>query len=76
MYSEGPTITKAGDNWLIYYDSYRLKKFGAARTADFKTFTNITDSVSVPIGHKHGTIFMVSEKTLKQLKLASASIQN
>jgi len=73
MYSEGPTMTKAGNNWLIYYDSYRLKRFGCMRTTDFKTFTNISDSVSVPVGHKHGTIFKVSEKTLKQLKLAAST---
>ena len=73
MYSEGPTVTKAGNNWLIYYDSYRLKKFGAMRTTDFKTFTDIGDSVSVPQGHKHGTIFKVSKKELKTvLKAANA----
>ena len=76
LYSEGPTITKAGNNWLIYYDSYRLKKFGCMRTTDFKTFTDIADSVSVPQGHKHGTIFKVSEKTLNQLKLAAATPVN
>jgi beta-xylosidase len=76
MYSEGPTITKAGNDWLIYYDSYRLKKFGCVRTTDFKTFTNITDSVSVPQGHKHGTIFMVSEKVLKKIKNASKIGEN
>jgi hypothetical protein len=71
MYSEGPTITKAGNNWLIYYDSYRLKRYGAVRTTDFKTFTNIADSVQVPEGHKHGTIFKVTKKTLAQLKQAA-----
>lgn len=67
MYSEGPTVTKAGNNWLIYYDSYRLNKFGAVKTTDFKTFINITDSVSVPKLHKHGTIFKVDKRTLKGL---------
>ena len=76
LYSEGPTITKTGNNWLIYYDSYRLKKFGCMRTTNFKTFTDIADSVSVPQGHKHGTIFKVSEKTLNQLKLAAAKPVN
>lgn len=76
MYSEGPTMTKAGDDWLIYYDSYRKKKFGAMRTSDFKTFVNISDDVSVPEGHKHGTIFKVTEKTLKKLKLAAKSQVN
>lgn len=67
MYSEGPTVTKAGNNWLIYYDSYRLKRYGAMRTMDFKTFTDISDSVKVPEGHKHGTIFKVTKKQLNLL---------
>jgi hypothetical protein len=71
MYSEGPTMTKVGNNWLIYYDSYRKKKFGAVRTGDFKIFANISDEISVPEGHKHGTIFKVDEKMLRKLKLAA-----
>ncbi|MDB4919560.1 MAG: hypothetical protein JWQ54_1543 [Mucilaginibacter sp.] len=71
MYSEGPTVTKAGNNWLIYYDSYRLKRFGAMSTTDFKTFTNIAYEVKVPEGHKHGTIFKVNKKTLEKLKQAA-----
>jgi sucrose-6-phosphate hydrolase SacC (GH32 family) len=75
MYSEGPTITKAGKDWLIYYDSYRLKKFGAMRTTDFKTFINVADSVQVPEGHKHGTIFKVTKKTLEHV-IQAAKISN
>lgn len=74
MYSEGPTVTKAGKNWLIYYDSYRLKKFGAMTTTDFKTFTDISDSIKVPSGHKHGTIFKVTKQTLKRLMDAAKPI--
>lgn len=68
MYSEGPTGIKAGDKWLIYYDSYRLKRYGAMATTDFKTFTDVSNQVSVPEGHKHGTIFKVSKKELNYLK--------
>lgn len=67
MYSEGPTMTKAGNNWLIYYDSYRLKRYGAMSTTDFKTFTDLADSVKVPVGHKHGTILKVTKKVLNNL---------
>ncbi|WP_158827508.1 glycoside hydrolase family 43 protein [Mucilaginibacter lacusdianchii] len=68
LYSEGPNATKAGDKWLIYYDSYRLKRYGAMATFDFKTFTDVSGQVSVPEGHKHGTIFKVSRKTLNNIK--------
>lgn len=70
-YTEGPTVAKAGDKYLIYYDAYREKIFGAQSTIDFKTFTNITKQVYVPAGHKHGTIFKTTKKVLKQLKRAS-----
>lgn len=36
-------------------------------TKDFMTFTNINDKISVPKGHKHGTIFTVNKKTWKNL---------
>ena len=69
-FTEGPTVAEVGKNWIIYYDMYRDKKYGAMRTADFKSFTDITDRVSVPKGHKHGTIVMIDRKTLKRLKNA------
>jgi hypothetical protein len=37
------------------------------KTTDFKTFTDYTRQVSVPAGHKHGTVFKVSKKTLNAL---------
>jgi hypothetical protein len=37
------------------------------KTKDFKSFTDITKEVSLPQGHKHGTIFQVSKKDLKDL---------
>ena len=67
-FTEGPSVAKLPHNqWLIYYDAYREKKYGAAKTSDFKTFTDVSAKVSVPTGHKHGTIFVVPRKTLKNL---------
>jgi hypothetical protein len=65
--SEGPCCMKVGDRWLIYFDVYRQHRYGAVSTTDFKTFTPIDDSISVPAGHKHGTIFKVKESVLKKL---------
>jgi hypothetical protein len=64
-FTEGPTVCRVENNWLIYYDAYRDKKYGASATTDFKTFTNISDKITVPEGHKHGTIFKVREEILK-----------
>jgi hypothetical protein len=66
-FTEGPTVVKVKDDWLIYYDAYRRKIYGASSTKDFIHFNNITDQVSVPQGHKHGTIVPVNKKIVKQL---------
>lgn len=67
-FTEGPTVVNTGRDWLIYYDAYRQKKYDAMRTKDFIHFEDISDSVSVPAGHKHGTIFIADKKILKGLK--------
>ncbi len=66
--SEGPTVAKVGDKYLIYYDSYGDSKYGAARTSNFKTFEDVSSLISLPKGHKHGTIFMVDKKVVENLK--------
>lgn len=66
-FTEGPTVAKVGDDYLIYYDQYREKIYGARRTKDFVTFTDATGDVHLPQGHKHGTIFTVKKGVLKNL---------
>ena len=67
-YSEGACAIRVGEEWLIYYDVYRENRYGAVSTCDFKSFTPIDDQISVPDGHKHGTIVRVSESVLLRLK--------
>lgn len=73
-YSEGPTWAKVDGGWLIYYDAYRQYRFGAHFTSDFKTFTDVSDQISVPKDHKHGTIFMITESQLNVLKEGAQKI--
>ncbi len=72
-FTEGPAVVKIQGSWLIYYDAYRAKKYGAVKTNDFKNFTDISDEIHVPEGHKHGTIFKVKERILKNLIADSQS---
>lgn len=71
-YSEGACAVQVGDEWLIYFDVYRQARFGAVSTKDFKTFTPIDDLISLPAGHKHGTIIKVKESVLEALKAEEA----
>lgn len=67
MYTEGPTVAKVDNNYLIYFDSYRDKKYGAVKTQDFKTFSDISSEISLPEGHKHGTIIKVKRKVIDKI---------
>jgi len=66
-YCEGPTVEKVNDNYLIYFDEYKKFSFGAVKTKDFIHFSTISKEVSVPKGHKHGTIFKVPASVVKNL---------
>lgn len=66
-FTEGPCALKLGDDWLIYFDAYRDKRYEAMKTRDFKTFTDITSEVSFPEGHKHGTALTVPREILEGL---------
>ena len=72
-FTEGPCALKVGGDWLIYFDAYREKFYGALRTRDFKTFTNISKEVTFPEGHKHGTAIKVPENILEGLLRDSAN---
>ena len=73
-FTEGPCALKIGGDWLIYFDAYRKKIYGAVWTRDFKHFTDSTDAVSFPAGHKHGTAIRVPREILDGL--LSAHHQN
>ena len=62
--SEGPTVVKVGKNWLLYYDNYGSKNYKALSTSDFVHFEDVSSKISLPEGHKHGTITTISEEVL------------
>jgi hypothetical protein len=65
--TEGPAVVKVGDDYLIYYDSYGDKSYKAVKTIDFVEFADVSDQISLPEGHKHGTIVKVKQKLVDQL---------
>ena len=66
-WAEGPTTLKIGQEWRVYFDRYMDHHYGAISSTDLKSWTDITDKISLPVGIRHGTIFQVSEKELNAL---------
>lgn len=67
-FTEGPTVLHRRGWWIIYFDAYQDRRYGAVRTRDFKTFEDISARARIPEGHKHGTIIEVHRRYLKTLQ--------
>jgi len=67
-FTEGPSVLRLGNEWIVYFDMYQKKQYGAVKTHDFKTWTDVTNLVSFPAGHKHGTVFVAPISVLNGLK--------
>ena len=65
--TEGPTVIQQDGKYIIYYDHYGNKSFGAVETENFKDFKEIDKKIDLPEGHKHGTITKISRKILEGL---------
>jgi hypothetical protein len=76
QFTEGPAVLRTGHEWLIYFDAYRDKTYGAVRTSDFRNFEDVSDEINLPEGHKHGTIFRADEKILNGLKQRSTELMD
>jgi hypothetical protein len=69
-FTEGPSVMRIGDDWIIYFDVYREERYGAVRTRDFKSFSDVTQQMMFPAGHKHGTVLRVDRKVVDKLLTA------
>src|SRR5215468_9658876 len=67
---EGPTAARVNKEWIVYFDMYRDKRYGAVKSADLKNWETITDKLSMPAGARHGTVFTVSDEVLAHLLVA------
>ena len=64
---EGPTALKVGDSWIVYYDEYTRKRYGAIRSQDFRSWDVISEAVRFPEGTRHGTAFAVEPSIIEAL---------
>jgi hypothetical protein len=68
-WAEGPTVVKLGENWVVYFDKYREKKYGAVTSTDLKNWKELPDGAfSLPGGIRHGSILAVPEKLADKLR--------
>ena len=66
-WAEGPTAIEINKEWIVYFDKYTQKKYGAVKQTS-KGWEDISDQVSFPAGTRHGTVLKVSSEEINALK--------
>jgi Glycosyl hydrolases family 43 len=66
-WAEGPTVVKLGGRWVVYFDKYRDKRYGAVASRDLKSWEDISSQLQFPAGARHGTVLKVSRGVLTRL---------
>lgn len=65
---EGPTILRMGKDWIVYYDEYTRKRYGAIRSSDLRRWSVISDRITFPSGTRHGTAFETEAPVIRRLQ--------
>lgn len=75
LWVEGPTALKIGQDFVVYYDAYQTKHYGALRSRDLKTWEDVTARLSLPdegtpVRMRHGTVIEVPTAVIQTLRAA------
>jgi hypothetical protein len=72
LWVEGPTALRIGDDYIVYFDAYMKKHYGALRSRDLKTWEDVTAQMSfpdegTPVRMRHGTAIAVPRSVVDRL---------
>ena len=67
-WAEGPTGALIDGTWIVYFDKYIEKGFGAVKSKDLENWEDISDQITFPEGARHGSVIKVPKKILNNLK--------
>jgi hypothetical protein len=73
LWVEGPTALRIGDDFVLYYDAYQRKHYGAMRSRDLKTWEDVTAKLTLPdegtpVRMRHGTVFAAPSELVTKLR--------
>jgi hypothetical protein len=73
LWVEGPTAIRVGNDFVLYYDAYQRKHYGAMRSRDLKTWEDVTAKLTLPdegtpVRMRHGTVFVAPPEFVTKLR--------
>ena len=75
--AEGPSAIKIGDEYIVYFDEYVDKRYGAMSSRDLTTWKDVTSKMTfpnegTPERMRHGCVLAVPAKLVADLRSAPA----
>lgn len=69
-WSEGPSVVRVGDRWIVYYDHYRAPRarYEGVETTDWIHWSSVNDRMHFPESAKHGSFFRVTDAEARKLE--------
>lgn len=76
LWAEGPTAIKIGQYYVVYFDAYIAKHFGAVRSRDLVHWQDVTSLMhfpdeGTPLRMRHGTVIEVPHALVARLEATS-----
>lgn len=71
-WAEGPTVLKAGNKWIVYFDKYTQHTYGAVESTDLQNWADVSDRLVMPKGIRHGTVFTIPAAEFNRLAPVAA----
>ena len=73
LWVEGPTAVKVGGDYVVYFDAYQTKHYGAMRSRDLRTWEDVTPKLvlpdeGTPVRMRHGTVIEVPAELVTRLR--------
>lgn len=65
---EGPSAIYLGGAWIVYFDEYTRRRYGAVRSDDLVKWSDISYLLDFPAGHRHGSVLRIPEETARALE--------
>lgn len=67
--TEGPSLFRRGDKWVMIFDHFMEDRFGAMQSTDGVTWENISDQLQFPPGPRHASVLQLDKATSSKLNL-------
>jgi hypothetical protein len=66
-WAEGPTAIHLNNEWLVYFDKYKINQIGAVRSTDLVHWEDISHAIKFPSCAQHGFVTRVPLERIKDL---------